>query len=215
MLKRDYMKEIENSLKIVRKKVDESIIKKNKESAEEAINKELRGLVGLDLATINSLDFDSIKEIISREREYNSEKYIALAELLRLNGMLQEDINEKIYYYNRALMAYYEGINDEELLLENYKKYIEEVMSFVSQYELTVKENIILVWLYECMGRYDKAEDILFMTLKHSNNDEMVIEEGIDFYNRLMNADEKKLEAGNLSHEEVLDGLNVFKSKNK
>lgn len=147
MLKRDYMKEIENSLKIVRKKVDESIIKKNKESAEEAINKELRGLVGLDLSTINSLDFDSIKEIISREREYNSEKYIALAELLRLNGMLQEDINEKIYYYNRALMAYYEGINDEELLLENYKKYIEEVMSFVSQYELTVKENIILVWL--------------------------------------------------------------------
>lgn len=215
MLKRDYIKEIENSLKIVRKKVDESIIKKNKESAEEAINKELRGLVGLDLATINSLDFDSIKEIISREREYNSEKYIALAELLRLNGMLQEDINEKIYYYNRALMAYYEGINDEELLLENYKKYIEEVMSFVSQYELTVKENIILVWLYECMGRYDKAEDILFMTLKHSNNDEMVIEKGIDFYNRLMNADEKKLEAGNLSHEEVLDGLNVFKSKNK
>lgn len=215
MLKRDYMKEIENSLKVVREKVDKSIIKKNKESAEEAINKELRGLVGLDLATINSLDFDSIKEIISREREYNSEKYIALAELLRLNGMLQEDINEKIYYYNRALMAYYEGINDEELLLENYKKYIEEVMSFVSQYELTVKENIILVWLYECMGRYDKAEDILFMTLKHSNNDEMVIEEGIDFYNRLMNADEKKLEAGNLSHEEVLDGLNVFKSKNK
>lgn len=215
MLKRDYMKEIENSLKVVREKVDKSIIKKNKESAEEAINKELRGLVGLDLATINSLDFDSIKEIISREREYNSEKYIALAELLRLNGMLQEDINEKIYYYNRALMAYYEGINDEELLLENYKKYIEEVMSFVSQYELTVKENIILVWLYECMGRYDKAEDILFMTLKHSNNDEMVIEEGIDFYNRLMNVDEKKLEAGNLSHEEVLDGLNVFKSKNK
>lgn len=175
----------------------------------------MRGLVGLDLATINSLDFDSIKEIISREREYNSEKYIALAELLRLNGMLQEDINEKIYYYNRALMAYYEGINDEELLLENYKKYIEEVMSFVSQYELTVKENIILVWLYECMGRYDKAEDILFITLKHSNNDEMVIEKGIDFYNRLMNVDEKKLEAGNLSHEEVLDGLNVFKSKNK
>ena len=57
MIKRDYMKEIENSLKLVREEVEEGIIFKSPEKAILTINKELRGLVGLDIDTVNTLAF--------------------------------------------------------------------------------------------------------------------------------------------------------------
>jgi hypothetical protein len=52
MIKRDYMKEIENSLKLVREQVEEGIIFKSPEKAFLTINKELKGLVGLDIETV-------------------------------------------------------------------------------------------------------------------------------------------------------------------
>lgn len=84
MIKKDFMKEIENSLKIVKREVDKNIINGDISKAKEAINNQLKGLVGLDIMTIDTISFSSVIDIISREDEFNGEKYIALGELLCL-----------------------------------------------------------------------------------------------------------------------------------
>ena len=86
MLKRDLMKEIENSLKIVRKKIDEGIAKGDTNEAFNAINRQLKGLVGLDITTIDTISFESVKDIVNKGFENNAEKYVALGMLMKFEG---------------------------------------------------------------------------------------------------------------------------------
>ena len=62
MLKNDYMKEVENTLKLVTEEVDKNIINGDIEEAKERVNKELKALVGLDIGTVDVFSFNSIEE---------------------------------------------------------------------------------------------------------------------------------------------------------
>lgn len=214
MIKRDYMKEIENSLKLVREEVEEGIIFKSPEKAILTINKELRGLVGLDIDTVNTLAFNSIKDMLSRENEYNAERYIALGELLRLNGTLLlrlDDESEGIYYYKKALLAYCQALEEDESITVRYTLNIEIILEELAKYQLTTDENNAVFRTYELLGKYDKAEDILFYMLKESNNNKDIKQLGIDFYTRLENLLEDDLIKGNLPIEEVIEAIKQLK----
>lgn len=214
MIKRDYMKEVENSLKLVIEKVDQGIINNTPEIAFKAINKELKGLVGLDIDTINTLSFSSVIDLINRENEYNGEKYIALAELLRLNGYLLLRLqaeNECLYYYNKALAAFCQALEEEHGLAENFILSIEAVIEQLNQYQLSIEESLIVFRVDELLGKYDKAEDILFNIIKESEKDQRIIEKGIEFYNRLVELPEEELVCGNLPIDEVKASLSELK----
>ena len=102
MLKNDYMKEVENSLRILKMEVDKNLKDGNIEKCKELINKQFRALIGLDIETIDTLSFETVKELLSKDNQYNAEKYIALGELLKLEGLVSEkegDISKKLFYY--------------------------------------------------------------------------------------------------------------------
>lgn len=208
MIKRDYMKEVENSLKLVREEVEEGIISKSKKKALITINKEIRGLVGLDIETIRTLSFDSVKDLIKRENEFNGEKYIALGELLRLNGNLLLRLGdgvEGIYYYNKALLSFYEAIEDDNTISTKYKPNIETMIDELNKYQLNLEESRTIFRMQEILGKYDKAEDILFSMIKISNKDKNIIKLGKEFYTRLESLSQEELFKGNLPIEEVKD----------
>ena len=214
MIKRDYMKEIENSLKLVREQVEEGVIFKSPEKAFLTINKELKGLVGLDIETVNTLSFDSIRDIISRDSEYNAERYIALGELLRLNGNLLlrlEEESEGIYYYNKSLLAFCQALEEDDSLAVGYQLNIEVILEELNKYHLTIDENKVVFRTYELLSKYDKAEDVLFDMLKESENSKGILQLGIDFYTRLESLLEDDLIKGNLPLEEVIEGLRLLK----
>lgn len=212
LLKRDYKKEIENSLKIVKEKVDEALITKEYDEALNLINRELRSIVGLDLTTVDTLSFDSVKGLLSRERQYNSERYVALAEILRLRAILAENPDEEIYYNYKALLAYIEGLEDDEFLEDCYKNNVHTIINSMRKYELSIEEDEAIFNVYEVMKEFDKAEDSLFEMIDKTNKDEEIINKGIEFYNRLLEIDEDILEAGNLPIEEVKDSLKEIKN---
>lgn len=212
MLKRDYKKEIENSLRIVKEKVDESLIKKEYNEVIKLINRELRAIVGLDLNTVDTLSFDSVKGLLSRERQYNSERYIALAEILRLRATLSEGQEEEFYYNYKALLAYIEGLEDDEFLEESYKNNVHLIINFMRKFELSIEEDETIFNAFEVMREFDKAEDILFSMIDKSDKNEQIINKGIEFYNRLLEIDEDILEEGNLPIEEVKDSLKEIES---
>ena len=102
MLKNDYKKEVENSLDLIYEEVDKRIADKEYDEAKEIVNKGLKSLVGLDIGTIEVFSFHSISEIIDRENQYNSMKYLAFGCLMSLMGKIyskkSEDTSYVIYY---------------------------------------------------------------------------------------------------------------------
>ncbi|MFR2300600.1 MAG: DUF6483 family protein [Clostridium paraputrificum] len=208
MIKKDFMKEIENSLKIVKREVDKNIINGNISEAKEAINNQLKGLVGLDIMTIDTLSFSSVIDIISREDEFNGEKYIALGELLCLQGFVCQSTGDEegqIKYYLKSIDALNEAFMEDSDIEKRYFQDGIHISDLLSVDDLKINENKKIFKFYEIVGKYDKAEDILFYMIKKSNKDKNVIAMGINYYEKLKNLSDDVLEAGNLSREEIED----------
>lgn len=208
MLKNDYMKELENSLRLLKMEVDQSLADGDIEKCKKLINKQLRALIGLDIETIDTLSFDTIKDILSKDNQYNAEKYIALGELLKLEGLVsekEENIQNKLFYYEKIVEAFFEGYEEDETINKKYlnenKEQIEELM----QYEISINIEKKIFRLYELLGSFDKAEDLLFQMINETNKDKEIIEQGKAFYNRLKELPQSLLEKGNFSFEEVED----------
>jgi len=210
MLKKDYMKEVENSLKIVRIEIDKKIIEGEVDKALEIINRELRALVGLDINTINSMVFSDVINIIGRENQYNAQRYIALAELLYLQGSVFEKIEAEenmILYYKKAMASFYEAYIEEECLEDKYLRDAVVVMDKISKYELSLEGNEKIFKLYEAANKFDKAEDVLFRMIKQRDKGEDIINSGIDFYSRLKKKSNEELSKGNLPIDEIEESL--------
>ena len=216
MLKNDYMKEVENTLKIVREEVDKNIINGDIIKAKERVNKELKGLIGFDINTIDILSFNSIEELISKEKQYNTEKYIAFGELMQLEGKIfskENKENEKIGYYEKSLDGFYKAYSEDDSIDSKYLDDAVEVATELSNYEFSLDIDKKIFKIYEMANKLDKAEDTLFYMLRKTNNDGSIILEGMRFYNRLKERDLEDLIEGNLPIEEVEDGISELERR--
>jgi hypothetical protein len=71
---------------------------------------------------------------------------------------------------------------------------------------------------FEKMGSYARAEDVLFEMVEGEGEENEpasneITEQGIAFYNRVLKKSDTDLKAGNLSREEVEEGLTNLESK--
>lgn len=223
MLKNDYMKEMEHSLDLVKEEVNKEILNQDFESAKRAINKQLKTLVGLEIDTIDTLSFNSIKDIISRDSYFNVWKYIALGELLQLQGIVcskEKDDNKMAIYYQKSLQAFYQAYEEEDIETKKYNEDILMLLDELSNYELPLEDDKRVIKLYELVEKFDKAEDMIFYMVEKSNNDKNIIQDGIEFYTRLKQKSREILINGNLPIEEVedsylelkklLDNINIY-----
>ena len=214
MLKNDYMKEVENSLRILKVDVDKRLADKDIELAKALINKQFRALIGLDIDTISTLSFNTIKNMLSKENQYNAEKFIALGELLKLEGIVSEkenDIALKVFYYKKVIEAFNEGYEEDNSIDKKFLTESIDVIEDLKLYDIGIKYEKYIFRIYELLGKFDKAEDMLFQIIDESNKDKSIISEGIAFYNRLKELSNKDLEDGNLSLEEVRESYNELK----
>lgn len=208
MLKNDYMKELENSLRLLKMEVDQSLADGDIEKCKKLINKQFRALIGLDVETIDTLSFNTIKDILSKDNQYNAEKYIALGELLKLEGLISEkekNIQNKFFYYEKIVEAFFEGYEEDETINKKYLNESKEQIEELMQYEISINIEKKIFRLYELLGSFDKAEDLLFQMINETNKDKEIIEQGKAFYNRLKELPQSVLEQGNFSLEEVED----------
>lgn len=216
MLKNDYMKEVENTLKIVREEVDKNIINGDINKAKERVNKELKALIGLDINTIDILSFKSIEELISKEKQYNTEKYIAFGELMKLEGEIfgkENKENEKIGYYEKSLEGFYKAYSEDDSIDSKYLDDAVDVVADLSNYEFSLDIDKKILKIYEMANKFDKAEDTLFYMLRKTNNNGSIILEGMKFYNRLKERELEELIEGNLPIEEVEDGISELEKR--
>jgi len=216
MLKNDYMKEVENTLRLVTEEVDKNIINGDIKKAKERVNKELKALVGLDIGTVDVFSFNSLEELISKEMQYNAERFIAFGCLMKLQGQISNKENKenlKIQYYEKSLEGFYKAYTEDD---ETNSKYLDDAVDVageLSNYRLSLDIDNKILKLYELANKLDKAEDTLFYMLRKTNNDGSMILEGMRFYNRLKEREHDELRLGNLPIEEVEDGISELERR--
>ena len=216
MIKNDFMKEVENTLRLVTEEVDKNIINGDIEKAKERVNKELKALVGLDIGTVDVFSFDTLDGLISKEMQYNAEKFIAFACLMKLEGQIsnkENNENSKIQYYEKSLDGFYKAYTEDD---ETNSKYLDDAVEVASElinFELSLDTDKKIFKIYELAHKLDKAEDTLFYMLRKTNDDRSMVLEGMRFYNRLKERELDELVLGNLPIEEVEDGISELERR--
>ena len=82
-----------------------------------------------------------------------------------------------------------------------------DLLAKLANYDLPSTTRTLLFPYYEYIGQYGKAEDTLFDLLETSPSDHALLTQGQAFYQRLQHKSLQDLAAGNLSPEEVEEGL--------
>ncbi|GAC1379430.1 MAG: hypothetical protein NVS4B7_11750 [Ktedonobacteraceae bacterium] len=168
---------------------------------------------GLTTGFINSASEEMLLTLISPLGVLNIEKCLWIAVLLKEEADIYEELeqrNESYYRYLKALFLYLEGsLHDsapEELDIDAA---IADILLKLDEYALPFKTQQKIFHYFEKTGSYAKAEDILFemVEAEKDTNKNDIIKQGIAFYTQLIRKRDAELRAGNLSREEVEEGL--------
>jgi hypothetical protein len=167
--------------------------------------------VGLTSSFINSITDEMLIQALSPLGELNLDKCLWVAALLKAEGDVYRDQNnqtECYYRYLKSLNLFLEAQFHERALCQaQFYTETDELLRFLSDYELPARTRRKLIGYYELTGHYAKAEDILFDLLEVDARNPLLRQEAEAFYTRLLAQSEYDLQAGHLSREEVLEGL--------
>lgn len=167
--------------------------------------------VGLTSSFINSLSEEMVLKTFSPTGTLNVDACLWTATLLKAEGDIYEDqgnSTESYYRYVKALHVLL-AVLLQEHIGEDSELYVQskELLQKLEDYELPAPTKKLLFAYYEHTGNYAKAEDTLFDLLEANPADPELIERGRAFYIRLLAKSNMDLMAGNLSRDEVEEGL--------
>ncbi len=170
---------------------------------------------GLTTGFINSASEDMLLNLLSPLGVLNVEKCLWMAMLLKEEANIYENMGqptESYYRYLKSLFLFIEVSQRDSAVQElDIDAAISDILNKLAEYELPFKTQERLFRYYEKTGKYAKAEDVLFemveAEIEASGNKEAIIQQGMAFYGQLMKKSAAALQAGNLSREEVEEGL--------
>lgn len=174
---------------------------------------------GLTTGFINSVSEEMLLTMLSPLGVLNIEKCLWIATLLKAEGDIYLDQGKSDESYHRYLKSLYlflevlshdNDIHDMKDL--DVTGETEDILNKLEEYELPQKAKNKLFRYFEMGGRYDKAENILFEMVEGNAAGQELVEQGIAFYTRLMKKSDADLLTGNLSREEVEEGLEGWKN---
>lgn len=209
MLKRDYILAlIEESTRAL------ANILRHQEAREwletqDAVADSAQSYLGITLTELNQASALDLIALVRTGRDQDIARWHHLIGLLQIQGAIREyekEEMESINLYFKALdIATEVSLNDDRL--PYYLSDIEALQSLVEEYMLPAGIQSKLFHIYEQSDQYAVAEDTLFDMLDQSNNDDEIIELGLDFYDRLLRKSDYKLQSGGLPRHEIEESL--------
>ncbi len=168
-------------------------------------------MTGLTSSFINSVSDEMLIQAISPLGMLNVDKCLWIAVLLKAEGEIYQEMensNESYYRYLKSLGLYLLALS-RDATMQDTTLYddIEELLNKLEDYELPLSMKEKLFPYYEQIGKYDKAEDILFDLIEADTARNAFFERGRAFYKRLRAKNDADLLLGNLSRDEVEEGL--------
>ena len=180
------------------------------EQAHVGVEEGLRVVVGLSAPVLARMAPDAVRPLLSVDGGLERDRTLAVAALLLEDAALCRDVGEA--YQRRAaalgLLALLAPESDPPPDL------IERLLALSRQVHLHVLDGPTLRRLmgaFEAVGRYDRAEDVVFTWL--DREPEAAFEAGMALYERLWAVPEARLKAGGLSTDEVLEGMTELQQR--
>lgn len=189
---------------------------KNYNEAFDEIEKVTKELFGFDRKFIDSLsDSQLIKMIAVSETLLAPNCYLLgvlfneEAEIFKLQG----DPERSTEMYERSFNFFVEGLKSSNAAIEpDHFMKINQVVEVLENEAINVETERNLVFYYELVGQFDKAEDLIYDLIDF---DSKYINDGIQFCERLLKKDDDALIQGNLPREEITESLSLLRSKTK
>jgi len=172
---------------------------------------------GLTTGFINSASEEMLLNMVSPMGVLNVEKCLWIAILLKEEADIYDDMGqptESYYRYLKSLSFFLEvSLRDGAFQEMDIDTSITDILNKLAEYELPLKTKNKLFRYFARTGSYAKAEDILFEMLETEGpvNKDDIVKQGIAFYTGLMKKSDADLRTGNLSREEVGEGLAQLK----
>ncbi|MEO6696178.1 MAG: DUF6483 family protein [Ignavibacteria bacterium] len=213
MIQKDYFLRMMEVLAAAMAKVLYNKENKDYINAEKEIEDAAKTLVGLDLRLIGILNVDDVLKLMKTSDLYAG-RCLVSAELLKEHSALHKikgNETEAHGFEIKSLHLYIEAMLSKDLPKpEQYFPRVEDLISNVSQNEISDQLNLSLIDYYKFSGQFSKSENIIFELLNKKNNE--IFDKAVSFYKELKSKTFEELKAGNFSIEEVNEGLNEVNS---
>jgi tetratricopeptide (TPR) repeat protein len=183
------------------------------EEALEEINEAFKALLGMDSDFITHAPDDYLVLMTSLNSGGDASKTLMLADLLNM----QADALEMRGDYEQSDALSLKALNvlarvALQLTHAPMADHLERIEMFVDKLQnavMPLRTKDALFQVYERVGQFAKAEDVLFDMLDAASEDEdeAIAEGGAAFYRRLLQHNDHELETGGLPRAEVEEGL--------
>jgi tetratricopeptide (TPR) repeat protein len=167
-------------------------------------------LAGLPGSLVHALSEDDLLNMLRAQGRLDPQRCLGLAELLREEGHIYDDMekyDESYPRYLKSLRLYLEVVGEEEELGTVIAPGIDDVIEQLSGLDLPVSTTERLADYLELVGKFDLAENILLQQVEQSNRSEKSTDDAIRFYRRLLQKSDAELIVGGLTKDEVFEGL--------
>lgn len=207
MITRDYIMRMINLLAASLARV--LFLKKEKEfpQALAEIRKTCRHLIGADLEFLQRLSDVQLIELLGADRELANSKYYVLGMLFKekadidlLLGMREESREQLATPLSLLIEAL---LNADGAVAADHAKAIDALLQQLRDTDLPTHIKAKVFSYCERVGRYDKAEDMLFELI---NGGTFSASRGLEFYERLAQKPDEELLRGNLPRSEIEEG---------
>ena len=211
MTQRDYILRIAEDIGRALAQVLYNQPKQNYQGAHDFIDEQFRQMLGMGAGFVHTAPEETLLAVLTSMGELDIEKCWLLATLLKADGEAyeaQENENESYYSYLKALNLYLAVLTGErEPRRLDPVAEVEGLLYKLASYELPVRTKTLLFRYYEQTGNFASAESTLQELLEVDPDNQEIIENGRDFYRRLLRLDQASLAAGGLTRDGVEDGL--------
>ena len=190
---------------------------KRYQEAMDVIQHTLEEFFGLDIDVLNQVDDTSLLESMRQEGELDLERVAMAADLFREAGILYTTQNRPLeaqtnkvraLYFCLEVVLYSEGEIPEELCEK-----IEELYAALGIKQVSMETQLSLYYYFDRQGNYREAQTALNELLLNDQLQEEMIEEGLEFYERLLGKSNQELEAGGITRGEVEEGVRRLSRK--
>jgi len=181
------------------------------------IDEQYKQMLGMGAGFIHSAPEETLLAMLTSVGELDTEKCWLLATLLKAEGeihQLQENENDSYYCFLKALNLYLEVLSTGTSFdhIDQVAE-IEGLIYKLADYDLPQHTQEMLFRYFERTGRFSQAEDTLDEMLDAHPGDHGIVVKGIAFYHRLRMKSDAVLRGGNLSRDEVEEGLSRLGGK--
>ena len=173
-------------------------------------------LAGLPASLVYALSEDDLIALLRSQGRLDPERCFALAELLREEGHVYEDLGEQAESHRRyvkALRLYLEALEElDELPAPLDVTGLEDVVERIGDEDLSASTRRRVVQYLVNTGRFDRAENVVLWSLESPDLDGAKRREAVAFYESLLRKPDDELVAGGLPRDEVEAGLSRVRS---